>query len=309
MEANLHLHSRYSDGSLWPAEIAARAAASGLAFAAVTDHDSLGGVPEFQSAAAVLGLGVLPACEIDCALPELSYKSELLAYFPGAADPSGYALTDAFLRRITARRETRLKAFVERAKEVFRRSDLSFEELLVRKLGGRRVADVDRGALSFSKVDLYEYLKARGLVAQNVDYREFRRAYFDTGLFPDGRFPRVLATEVAEPILADGGVLVLPHPGHQFGDDPLRLRAEGASLDRLLRAFWELGVRGVELYWYHGRETEEINALVRKAAEPLGYFFTYGSDCHGPGSSKESLGDYSGDFQGFPGFAAPVRTL
>jgi predicted metal-dependent phosphoesterase TrpH len=41
MRTDLHLHSRYSDGSEWPEAIAARAAGLGLECVALTDHDSM----------------------------------------------------------------------------------------------------------------------------------------------------------------------------------------------------------------------------------------------------------------------------
>jgi len=43
MKANLHLHSRLSDGTEWPADLAVRAYQSGLEWVALTDHDTLGG--------------------------------------------------------------------------------------------------------------------------------------------------------------------------------------------------------------------------------------------------------------------------
>lgn len=48
---DLHVHSRSSDGSDTPAALAALAAESGLAAVALTDHDTVGGVPEFLEAA------------------------------------------------------------------------------------------------------------------------------------------------------------------------------------------------------------------------------------------------------------------
>ncbi|MBP7264933.1 MAG: PHP domain-containing protein [Spirochaetia bacterium] len=66
MKADLHFHSRYSDGCLWPSELAERAARAGLEAAALTDHDTFGGWPEFRQAAERRGLATWPAVEIDC---------------------------------------------------------------------------------------------------------------------------------------------------------------------------------------------------------------------------------------------------
>ncbi|HCT36265.1 MAG TPA: hypothetical protein DF292_04425, partial [Firmicutes bacterium] len=43
---DLHLHTHYSDGEYSPAEIVAAASQKGLALIAITDHDTIGGVPE-----------------------------------------------------------------------------------------------------------------------------------------------------------------------------------------------------------------------------------------------------------------------
>ena len=47
---DLHAHSRASDGVLSPAELAAAAAAAGLSGLALTDHDTVDGLAEFQAA-------------------------------------------------------------------------------------------------------------------------------------------------------------------------------------------------------------------------------------------------------------------
>ncbi|HRZ65800.1 MAG TPA: PHP domain-containing protein [Spirochaetia bacterium] len=303
MHANLHLHSRYSDGSLWPERIAELAAGSGLAMAALTDHDTLAGCARFADAARKLGLATVNACEIDCVAPEIGYRSELLAYFPRGA----YAATAALLGSVLAARRARLERFVERARTLFRRPELGFDKLLARKLGPEIPPEGAPEGLSFNKVDFFTYLKAEGVIEPSVRYREFGRAYFDSGLIRQERFPKPEAEEVAAAARADGGLLVLPHPGHQFGDDPARMKREQARVYELLAWFRDRGVAGVELYWYGDAErSAPINKLVAGLAAELGLFVTYGSDCHGPGSEKHTLGKFAGDFGGFPEVACPT---
>jgi len=296
MEANLHLHSRYSDGTLWPERIAEIAAGTGLRLVALSDHDTLGGSSRFAAAAAALGLRSVPACEIDCVAPEIGYRSELLAYFPGGS----YGATGSLLRSILAARRSRIERYVERARVLFRRDDLSFASLAAGKLG----ADgIELEGASFNKVDFFSYLKREGAIEGSVGYREFGRAYLDSGLITDGRFPKPSVDEVCAAIRADGGVAVLPHPGHQFGDDPARVARDSSRLEAMLSWFRDRGVAGVELYWYgDAARSEAINAAVSRLAAGLSLFATYGSDCHGPGSEKHTLGKFSGDFPGFPGF-------
>jgi hypothetical protein len=309
MEANLHLHSRYSDGTLWPERIAELAAAGGLALAALTDHDTLAGSARFAAAAEAHGMRTVPACEIDCIAPELDYRSELLAYFPHGSFDATAALLDGILEARTAR----LRRFIERSRVVFRRDDLSFEELVDRKLDGGEIAEGRAPSLeplvgiSYNKVDFFSYLKAKGAIGRSVGYREFGRAYFASGLIPQGRFPKPTVDEVVSAVRSDGGLVVLPHPGHQFGDDPSRVRRESARFYDFLSWFRSHGVSGVELYWYgDAARSEVIDTAVSGFAADLGLFVTYGSDCHGPGSEKHTLGLYSGDFGGFPEVSCPT---
>ena len=47
MRADLHFHSKYSDGSLWPNELAEMAKNKGLEIVALTDHNTFDGVNDF----------------------------------------------------------------------------------------------------------------------------------------------------------------------------------------------------------------------------------------------------------------------
>jgi predicted metal-dependent phosphoesterase TrpH len=62
--ADLHLHSYYSDGRPSPAEIVHRAAQLGLQALALTDHDSLAGVPEARALASAMHIELIPAVEL-----------------------------------------------------------------------------------------------------------------------------------------------------------------------------------------------------------------------------------------------------
>lgn len=59
-----HLHTRASDGEPTPAEAVRAARARCLAAVAVTDHDTLAGIPAAQSEARGLGVLVVPGVEV-----------------------------------------------------------------------------------------------------------------------------------------------------------------------------------------------------------------------------------------------------
>lgn len=295
MRADLHIHSRYSDGGLWPGEIARRAAAAGLEAACLTDHDTLGGWPDFSAAARGLGLRTWPAVEIDCVDGPSRYRSEILAYFP----EGGYARTEALLAPARAERAERVATLFGRAAGLFGAKATTFEALEARRSEGRPGGPPDPASLRYSKTDLFLALRDGGALAPSVSYRDFKKAYFEGGPFAGARFRKPSLEAVSEAVRADGGVLVVPHPGHEFGDSVKAAKAGGRRLERLLRRLRELGVQGLELYEYRNADSDDLNALMRDWADRLGFFCTYGSDSHGPGSGKDGLGSFYGDFGGF----------
>jgi signal-transduction protein with cAMP-binding, CBS, and nucleotidyltransferase domain/predicted metal-dependent phosphoesterase TrpH len=67
---NLHAHSHLSDGGLSPSEVADRLAEGGVRAAALTDHDTVEGLPAFREALARKGIGFVPGVEITVDDPE-----------------------------------------------------------------------------------------------------------------------------------------------------------------------------------------------------------------------------------------------
>jgi hypothetical protein len=301
MNANLHLHSRFSDGSSWPEEIALDAARKGLAMAALTDHDTLGGADRFVAECGRLGMTAVHACEIDVDDPEIGYKSEILAYFPEAPS-KGFPATKALLAKALEGRRKRLDYYLYWSRTIFRREDLNFEDILKDRIVGLAQAyESTTATFSWSKVDLFLYLKARGLLPPQYEYKNFKKDWFVPGRFPKYRLAKPSVGACVAAIHADSGYAVIPHFGHLWNDEVAAMERDVERLEAKLRYFRAKGVDGIELYWYSGKKkTEEINAYVAAKAAPLGFFFTYGSDCHGPGTDKYTLDKFSGDFEGFP---------
>jgi hypothetical protein len=295
MKANLHLHSRHSDGTLWPREMARNARDAGIEAAALSDHDTLGGTSEFLASCAEFGIRAYIACEIDVVAPEIGYNSELLAYFPRGDTHR----TLHFLRNVSVKRYDRMKYFIERFKELLECKDLSFEELLAIKLGDR-VDAFDPEDISLNKVDIYNYLKTKNALERAYPYREFKRKFFDSSLVSDAKLSKATVAELIPIIRADGGLVVIPHIGHEFSDSENEMRARVETLRAMLSWFRTTGVSGIELYYYRNRDRDGINTLIKDLADEFGFFTTYGSDCHGPGSGKYTIEDFSGDFPGFP---------
>src|SRR5690554_2905303 len=62
---DLHAHTRASDGSFTPAELVHYAAGKGITVLAVTDHDSIDGLPEAARAAEDAGIVFVLGIELD----------------------------------------------------------------------------------------------------------------------------------------------------------------------------------------------------------------------------------------------------
>ena len=63
MYCDLHTHSKFSDGTEWPEELIARAQGLGLSALALTDHNSVAGLPRFLAAAEGSGVEAVPGVE------------------------------------------------------------------------------------------------------------------------------------------------------------------------------------------------------------------------------------------------------
>lgn len=301
--SNLHLHSLFSDGMRTPEAIVREAARLGLGMLALTDHDTMGGTARFARACRAAGIVAVAACEVDVDDPAIGYDGELLAYFPGgAAAPR----TEALLARSRRERLARMELLLAAARVQARRADLTVADMVALKQAalsepGSEPAAVDPGQLSFGKVDLFMYLKARGALDPDLSYKKFRKDWFDSGRIPVRKIAKPDVAELVAAVRGDGGLVVIPHIGHLWDDDAGAMLHGKRPLPERLRVLRRLGVEGVERYWYgSAKKSAKINGLVAEHAAQFGYFFTFGSDCHGPGSGKETLADFSGPFERFP---------
>jgi predicted metal-dependent phosphoesterase TrpH len=243
-EADLHLHSRHSDGTDEPGALLEQAAAAGLAAVSLTDHDTLEGLPEALAAGERLGLRVLPGVEISAEF--LGHEIHLLAY---GFDPSAAALREA-LAAYRGERESRAERIVERLNRMG--VPISMEQ----------VRESARGA-SLGRPHLAEALQRTGAVA--TAQQAFDQ-YLNPGrpaFVPRARFTLESARQVAR---AAGGILVLAHP---------HLNLSSGNI----RSLVEAGIDGLEVL--HPRlkpaQSRELAAL----AAQKGILATGGSDCHG----------------------------
>ncbi|AKU90682.1 PHP domain-containing protein [Vulgatibacter incomptus] len=259
---DLHAHTTASDGSLSPGELVRRAVAAGVGVLAITDHDTVDGVAAASSAAATMGLRIVPGVEISCRLG--ARELHILGHFLDPQDPVLLGSLEGF-RRV---RESRARAMIDRLREAG--LDLRYEELLA-------IPGADEGSLG--RPHVARLLLTKGLV------RDFQEA-FDRWLVEGapGWVERPLpeATEAIGLIRRAGGAASLAHPALSG--------VTGAELMQLA----SLGLAGLEVD--HPRQGTEIRRSLRAIAASLGLVATAGSDFHGeggrPGQETMSKADF-----------------
>jgi len=245
VNANLHLHSKFSDGSLWPEDIVRGAARLGLDLIALTDHDTMGGSDRFAAECAAQGLSWVSACEIDVADPAVGYKSELLAYFPGKT-PQDCAATGAMLQRVLDERRKRLDYYLYWARTFFKREDLTLEDMIA-----RRKADDDAGGgdelplLSWSKVDLFLYLRNNKLVPAYMNYKIFKKEWMRPGRFPNTSCPSRIRPLVSPRCMPTGDSPSFPISGIYGTTIPRKWNVN----DRSSRLSWGILRGGAWMGW------------------------------------------------------------
>src|SRR5512143_1609342 len=105
---DLHLHSTASDGAFPPEDVVARAASVGLAAMALTDHDTLDGLPAALAAGERLGIRVIAGCEFSVTAPW--GEMHVLGFFL----PLGWEPLERFLVRCRTDRARRGSEIVDR---------------------------------------------------------------------------------------------------------------------------------------------------------------------------------------------------
>ncbi len=253
MAADLHAHSTASDGVLRPAELVRAAQAAGLTALALTDHDSMEGVPEAAAEAGRVGLRLVPGVELST--DATGREVHILGYFCRGDQPP---LADLLAAMRAARRER-----LERMVEQLRAAGVPVRLERVQELAGGGApgrAHVARALVEAGWAGSVEEAFERFLLRGRPGYVPRKKLH---------------PVEAVRAVVAAGGVAVLAHPG-LIGDDGV--------LGELLAA----GLGGIEVH-YPAHTAEQV-ARYARLAEELGLVATGGSDFHGRGERWGDLG-------------------
>jgi len=244
---DLHVHSSASDGTDPPAEVARRAAASGLDVVALTDHDTMAGIAP-AAAALPPGLTLVPGLELSCL--DKGRSMHLLGYLCDPGDPALAAETEL----IRDDRVHRARAMVARLAELG--APVTWEQ--VSAIAGDAVV---------GRPHIARALAEAGVVATPAD--AFTAEWIaDGGRAHVGRYAPDAARGIAL-VRAAGGVPVLAHP-----------RSPGYEIaDEVVAGLAAAGLAGLEVFHpdhYHSERTR-----LTQLAESLDLVMTGGSDDHG----------------------------
>ncbi len=262
---DLHTHTTASDGTLTPTELVQLARSKGLVAVAITDHDTVEGLPEALAAGADLNFDVVPGVEISVDFP--AGEMHILGYF---IDPGGRLLREG-LEQLQQYRRERNPRIIEKLNLLG--YPVTLEEVEA-EAGGKVVGRPHMAAALVKK----HYFKDIKTAFEDV-LSQGRPAYV--------KKEKLSPQEGIDLILAAQGLPVLAHPQY--------LNLNDAELDNLV---WELQAQGLAgLEAYYTSHTAAQTAQYLELAHRHGLVVTGGSDFHGGNKPEIELGAGHGNLE------------
>lgn len=250
---DLHTHSTASDGVLPPERVIEAAVRCGLAAIALTDHDTISGIPAARAAAEKAGLRVIAGVELSAFHDD--QEIHLLALHLSQLDA-----LESRLAELRVMRYTRAQQIVEKLNTLG--IELTMDEVLKQSNGG-----------AVGRPHVARAMIARGAV------HDFRDAFARfLGASGSAFVPKAkLSIEDAIRIAHEAGALaVWAHPG------------DGGRRERL-EPLVAAGLDGVEVK-HPSHSTEDVKRL-QALADFFGLVHSGGSDWHGASEGPRRLGN------------------
>jgi predicted metal-dependent phosphoesterase TrpH len=260
MKIDLHSHSTVSDGLDSPSALVRRMAAAGLDAFALTDHDTLQGLPEAREEARRAGIELISGAEISA---EWGGQDDIhiLALFVDEANAT-------FLAALSERQEERRRRGERMAKKLVE-AGYALDLEAIRE---------DVGAGAWGRPHLARALVRAGHASSNDD--AFRRFL--------GRehpwyvpYEKWKATDVIRAIRDAGGVSSLAHAVWY------------KDVEALVRALAGAGLDAIEVF--HPDHDDAAERRFTALAGELGLAATAGSDFHGTPEGRKNPGAVFGD--------------
>jgi predicted metal-dependent phosphoesterase TrpH len=263
---DLHTHTTASDGSDSPAELVRLAAETGLAAVSVTDHDTIAGLDEAESAASGLGIEFIPGVELSVAFTQ--GNMHLLGYFIHRGHPGLLQV----LKKVQDARARRNPMILERLEAIG--LPVTMEELEAMSKGGQigrphiARAMVERGYVKSVNQAFEKYLKRGGV------------AYAPKSILSPA--DAISAVKDAK------GIPVLAHPFSLLTETEQELNGIVAELKAS-------GLMGMECYY--SEHSGAFTSMCLSIARRHGLIVTGGSDYHGKAKPHIRLGSGKGNLR------------
>lgn len=263
LRCDLHVHTTASDGVFPPEDVVFMARRAGLQVMAITDHDTIAGLPAARRAAeAAPGLRLIEGTEISAGADR---DIHILGYGASLDHPS----VRAFFAQMQEERRERAHQMLSQLKEngYFLNEDALFAEAKG-SIGRPHVARalVDKGYVQ-SVPEAFERLIGKGCVGYVPPRRELSPAHV-IRMFRDA-----------------GCVPVAAHPA--------MLPWTGSALLPMLRAWKDAGLMGLEVY--HPCQRGDFDRW-RRLADSMDLIPTGGSDFHALNTQDGPLGGTADDW-------------
>ncbi len=248
MNADLHIHSKESDGCLTVEEILLTASERGLDLLAITDHETTLGVEKAQKIAPAYGIEIIPGLELNTV-----YKDEeihLLGYYKNIHNDQ---LQEKLFR--------------------IRKDRTDITRNMVKKLCQQGIVieweDVEQAASSegvICKTHIMYAIRKKSMMTGGVDWNEVA-SWFRPGGVAYIAYHGHSYTDAVDFIFATGGLPVLAHPG----------LIKNKSLVAELLQYRRIGLEVYYGYW--AKQAQTISFFENLSDRAV--LSTGGSDYHG----------------------------
>jgi len=249
---DLHMHSTASDGALPPEEVIAAAKAAGLTVVALTDHDTVAGVPAARTAGEQLGVRVVTGVELSAMFGDEEIH-----------------LLGLHLERLDV---------IERELETFRGQRVSRAEQMVTKLNALGVPvtmDAVLGEAAGGAVGRPHVARAVIGGGWARDNREAFDRFLGNGRPAYVGKPRLEVEDAVRIVHDAGGIAVYAHPG-------------GLGRRERVEALAKAGLDGLEVR-HPSHSAEDITRL-GALVDFFGMVPSGGSDWHGAAEGPRTIG-------------------
>jgi predicted metal-dependent phosphoesterase TrpH len=255
---DFHTHSHYSDGVLSPAALVERAQSRRVGTLALTDHDTIAGLPEARAACDAAGIRFVPGVELSA-----QWRGQTI-HIVGLQVDESHAPFNEHLTSVLKRRQTRLQEIGERLEKKAR-------------LPGVELAGIAANATAPTRLHLARLLVERGH-ARDTQEAFDRWLNRDKAGHVPAEWPELAA---AMAVLRDSGAIaVLAHPH--------RDRLSAGQLGELTAAFVQEGGAALEasMAGMSPNDADRIASLCRR----FKLLASMGSDFHDPAVPWNPLG-------------------